>query len=171
MKCLFLTAALLVLSEPWAEAHSTLPFKASEVTVDFGQKRAAKFFYHGFKGHFSPDHATIPKVERIEFTFSNGNVAKIPKSVCDQIHILDPSIAMIESGPANGEWFLTVRIKNIQNLTKRIANDWAVLVFTEYKFERFWLERNKQRKAKITINEKAARETKIALPPNKKGTQ
>ena len=153
----FLIILFSIFSVIGVEAYQALPFKAAEIKIDFGQKRSATFKYDGMKDQFSSDHHTLPKVEGIKFTFSDGKIANVPSTVFQKMQILDPSMAMIESGPAEGQWFLSVRIKNTENIADRVANDWVVFVFTNYKYEKFWLERNENRKATITKAEKAAR--------------
>ena len=131
-------------------ATSTIPFKASKITVEYSYGRKAIFTFdtpglaHGKKRH------QIPKVVGVEFVFSNGKTAKVSVEGLAGIEIKDIHLAMIETGVEEGSWFLKTRIKNTGEVANRVANDWVVFVFDSYKYEKRWLERNSKRNAEIT---------------------
>jgi hypothetical protein len=130
-------------------ATSTVPFKASKVTVDYGQGRKAIFtlnmpgLAHGERRY------QIPKVIGVEFVFANGKTAKVSKEGLAGVDLQGIHSTMIETGVEKGSWFLTMRIKNTEVIENRIANDWVVFIFDSYKYEKRWLERNSKRNAEI----------------------
>ncbi|NWK57682.1 hypothetical protein HW115_18840 [Verrucomicrobiaceae bacterium N1E253] len=150
MKTILLAIFIAIFTATTSFGTSTIPFKVSKITVDYGQGRKAIFSFdigglaHGDKRH------KIPKVVAVEFVFSNGTTAKISAEGLKGIEIIDIHSTMIETGVKKGSWFLTTRIKNVKKLDDRVANDWVVFVFKAYKYERRWLERNSPRNALIT---------------------
>ena len=123
----------------------TNPFKAASVTVDYTQGR--KVVFTTDMAGLGFDRNKLPKVVGVWFVFEEGKVAEVPAEALKDIQVINVQSAMIETGIGDGNWFLTARITNKEKLEKRIADDWVVLVFKNYKYESRWLERNKKRKS------------------------
>ena len=164
MRTLTIFAILVLASTFSCFATSTVPFKASKITVDYGQGRKAIFtldipgLAHGKRRY------QIPKVIGVEFVFANGKTAKIPKEGLAGIEIIDIHSTMIETGIGNGNWFLTTRIKNREALPRRIANDWVVFVFKNFKYEKRWLELNDKWNSAITKAEQDGADQPATAP-------
>jgi hypothetical protein len=146
---------VLVLCSAFASlANSTIPFKASKITVEYGQGRKAIFTLDMQGLADGKKRYQIPKVIGVEFVFANGKTAKVSEEGLAGIEIVDIHASMIETGIEDGTWFLTTRIKNADGIANRVANDWVVFVFESYKYEKRWLERNSEQNAEITKAER-----------------
>ena len=159
MRTLSLIILTLATSALSSKASSTVPFKASQITVEYGHGRKAIFTLRVSGPDHGPDiilpadgmrRYEIPKVVGIEFFFEDGRTSKVPEEGLAGIEIRDIQMTMIETGIKKGSWFLTSRIENSEEIPNRIANDWVVFVFESFEYKSRWLERNEKRNSIIT---------------------
>jgi len=148
-------------------AFQAIPFKASRITVEYGQGRKAIFTLKIPDSARGMDSTEIPKVIGVEFVFSEGKTAKVTEEGLKGIEIKDIHSTMIETGAEEGTWFLTTRIKNEEKIVNRVANDWVVFVFEDFQYKDRWLERNEKRNEEITKVEQASAEQPATRPESK----
>ena len=146
--------ALLFLSVH-AHATSTIPFKGSKITIEFP---------HGRKAVFTLNQASryeTPQIIGVQFVFSNGKTADVPQGELNGIKLIDVLNTEIETLVEEGSWALTVRIENQRKIPNRVADDWVVFIFKDYKYTSKWLELNEDRNAP---NKKAAEQAGTGQP-------
>lgn len=168
MRILTLYVAFLLFPSLNCMAFQAAPFKASKITVEYGQGRKAIFTLNTpAVPAFGDERYEIPAVIGVEFVFSNGKTAKISEEGLKGIEITDIHSTMIETGAEEGTWFLTTRIKNQEKVPNRIANDWVVFVFEGFQYKNRWLELNQERNAKITKAEQGGAGQPATRPESK----
>ena len=132
-------------------ATDTSPFTAKNINIDFGQGRIATFGFQ-FGGLQWVKHAQSSKVSAIELTFNNGKKALINPSDFKDLDLIDLMHCELEiAGRQGGTWALKSRIKN-KALKHRIADDYVVFSFRDYKYVSRSLEINESRNKKIKPN-------------------
>jgi len=176
MKSLLAIIQSLAFASALCSATSTVPFKPRAMTVDYGMGRAATFTFEpsrlemeinkGKEDHhkaaFSFDHTEKPKVEKperdwtqpgtrivsVEFTFSNGLKASVAEVDLNDIEIIEIDRSEIETLSAEGSWALSVKIKNLQEIPDRVADDRVVFIFKNHQYSKRRLEINYKWNAK-----------------------
>jgi hypothetical protein len=167
MKNLLAFIQVIAFTCAFCSATSTVPFKPRAITVDYGKGRSATFTFEPSRiekeinkskeekrgAASSSDTTAKPeergardwmqpgtKIVKVEFTFSDGQKAIVDEADLKGIDIIDLSDSEIETLVEEGSWVLSLKIRNLQHIVARVADDRVVFIFEKFKYTKRRLE-------------------------------